>query len=116
MALSLDMDVHVPIAVTEGLRRRGLDVLASQDDGTVRMSDEELLVRATELRRVLFTQDDDLLQIASNWQEAGRSFAGIVYAHQLLAGIGRLVDDLELVCGVCGAEELSNSVTFLPLR
>ncbi len=31
MAQALYMDVHVPSAVTEGLRRRGVDVLTSQE-------------------------------------------------------------------------------------
>ena len=56
MALALYMDVHVPMAVTESLRRRGLDVLISQDDGTATRDDEALLARATELGRALFSQ------------------------------------------------------------
>jgi hypothetical protein len=35
------MDVHIPSAITEGLRRRGINVLTSQDDGT-RESDEKV--------------------------------------------------------------------------
>jgi hypothetical protein len=34
MALPLDMDVHVPAVITESLRRKMLDVLTSQEDGT----------------------------------------------------------------------------------
>ena len=34
MARAFYMDVHVPSAVTEGLRRRDADVLTSQEDGT----------------------------------------------------------------------------------
>ena len=48
MALSYYMDVHVPIAITEGLRRRGIDVLTSQEDGTREVDDETLLERASE--------------------------------------------------------------------
>jgi hypothetical protein len=28
------MDVHVPAAITEGLRRRNVDIVTSQEDGT----------------------------------------------------------------------------------
>jgi hypothetical protein len=49
MAHDFYMDVHVPSAITEGLRRRGIDVLTSQDDGTRQLNDEVLLVRATAL-------------------------------------------------------------------
>lgn len=61
------MDVHVPAAITEGLRGRGVDVLTSQEDGTRRWEDDALPVRATELQRILFTQDEDLLRIAADW-------------------------------------------------
>jgi len=76
MAQAWYMDVHVPSAVTAGLRRRGVDVLTSQEDGTREADDAALLQRATDLGRVLFTQDDDLLAIASQWQQEAREFAG----------------------------------------
>jgi len=60
------MDVHVPMAVTEALRRKGLDILTSQDDGTATKDDDILLARAAELGRVLFSQDRDFLRIASD--------------------------------------------------
>jgi predicted nuclease of predicted toxin-antitoxin system len=71
MTLPYYMDVHVPAAITEGLRRRAIDVLTSQEDGTRTSQDDELLQRATTLRRVLMSQDEDLLQIAHDWQAAG---------------------------------------------
>jgi len=37
------MDVHVPQAITDQLRRRGVDVLTTHDDGTDTLADEELL-------------------------------------------------------------------------
>ena len=43
MAWPVYMDVHVPAAITAGLRRRGLDVLTSQEDGSDTLSDERLL-------------------------------------------------------------------------
>ena len=94
MPLLLYMDVHVPAAITAGLRRRGIDVLTSQEDGSDRLSDDRLLARATELGRVLFSEDDDLLALAARWQHEGAAFSGVIYAHQLSAGIGTLVSDL----------------------
>ena len=115
MALKLYMDVHVPAAITEGLRRRLVDVVTSQDDGTREESDESLLTRSTELGRLLFSQDQDLLQIAHQWQQDQRSFAGLVFSPQN-ASVGRLIADLELVAHCCTQEEIANSVTFLPLK
>ena len=54
------MDVYVRRAISDGLRRGGVDVLTAQDDESTRLPDPELLDRATELGRVLFSQDDDL--------------------------------------------------------
>lgn len=116
MALSLYVDVHVPVAVTESLRRRGLDVLTSQDDGTATLDDEVLLARATELGRVLFSQDHDFLRIAAEWQRDGRRFVGLVFAAQQGVSLGRLADDLELLLTCCEPDELRDRVTYLPLR
>jgi hypothetical protein len=110
------MDVHVPAAITGGLRRRGIDVRTSQEDGTDRWLDDQLLERSNDLRRIIFSQDDDMLRIASLWQERGKTFSGVIYAHQMSAGIGTLVKDLELVLTCCTQEELSNRVTYLPLK
>ena len=116
MTVALYMDVHVPSRVTDGLRRRGVDVVTSQDDGTTTWPDERLLTRATELGRVLMSQDEDLLRIATEHQLHEESFSGVIYAHQLNAGIGDLVKDLELVTKCSSPDELANRITFLPLR
>lgn len=76
MSIRLYMDVHVRRAVTDGLRLRGVDVLTAREDGTLEYSDSELLDRSTELERVLFTQDDDLLREAKKRQESDTHFAG----------------------------------------
>lgn len=116
MPLTLYMDVHVPIVVTESLRRKGLDVLTSQDDGTATLDDETLLARASELGRVLFSQDQDFLRIAAEWQRAGRTFVGVIFAVQQGVSLGLLADDLELLLTCCDPEELRDRVTYLPLR
>jgi len=115
MSLSVYMDVHIPLAITEGLRRREIDVLTSQDDRTTEVDDEPLLTRATELGLLLFKQDEDLLTIAARWQRSGKQFVGILYAHQRGASLGRLVADIELLVTCTVPEELSNRVTYLPL-
>lgn len=61
-----------------GLRRRGLDVLTVQEDGRAGDSDQSMLDRATELGRVLFSQDDDLLVEASRRQASSLPFCGVI--------------------------------------
>lgn len=115
MSLLLYLDVHVPIVVTEALRRRGLDVLTSQEDGTATQDDEGLLARAAEQGRLLFTQDQDFLRIAAEWQREGRSFPGVLFAPQQGMSLGGLVTDLDLLLTCCEPEELAGRVTYLPL-
>lgn len=110
------MDVHVPAAITDGLRLRGVDVLTCQDDGRTRASDEELLERAGDLGRVFFTQDQDLLEITARWTGDAREFSGVIYCHQLAAGIGRIVADLELIANVMSLSEFKGTVVYLPLK
>jgi hypothetical protein len=115
MPLPIYMDVHIPLLITEGLRRRQIDVLTGQEDGTTTIQDEPLLDRATALGRLLFTQDQDSLRIASHRQGAGLPFAGILFAHQQGASLGRLIDDLELIAACGEPGEFANRVTYLPL-
>lgn len=116
MSHTLYMDAHVPSAITEGLRRRGIDVLTCQEDNADQFPDPALLERSTLLGRVLFSQDDDLLKLASQWQQDGNRFSGVIYAHQLSGGIGELVKDIELVLKCCETHEIENRVNFLPLN
>ena len=115
MSLPLYMDHHVRSAVTKGLRRRGLDVLTAFEDGHAATSDDQLLVRSTELGRVMFTQDDDFLVVSEAWLRDGRPFAGLVYAHQLHATVGQLISDLQLIVEAATPNEMKNTVLFLPL-
>lgn len=115
MPLRLYMDHHVPRAITNGLRLRGVDVLTAYEDGTSELEDPDLLDRAASLGRVLFTQDDDLLVEATKRQQSGVTFHGVVYAHQLRASIGQCVQDLELIATAGSDEDVVNRIIFLPL-
>jgi uncharacterized protein with PIN domain len=109
------MDQHVPRAITTGLRLRGVDVLTAYEDGRSEADDAQLLDRATELERILFSQDDDLLKEAARRQQANISFSGVIYAHQLQVTIGACVHDLELIAKAADPENLRGSIQFLPL-
>jgi len=115
MAIAFYTDHHVPRAITVGLRLRGVDVLTAYEDGRSELDDPALLDRASELQRVLFTRDDDLLIEATRRQRSGIPFRGVIYAHQLRVSIGRCIEDLELIAQVGEAEDMINHVDFLPL-
>lgn len=109
------MDVHVPAAITRALRRRGLDVITAQDDGTTRLPDPALLDRAAELGRVVFTRDSDFLGECVRRQRARILFATIVYAHQQHVSIGQCVDDLSIVAVASTSDEATGQIVYLPL-
>ena len=115
MSVKLYIDVHVRRAVTDGLRLRGVDVLTAQEDGAAEFEDSVLLDRSTELNRVLFSQDDDLLREANKRQQTGETFAGVIYAHQLNITVGRCIDDLELIARATEPDEWQNSTVYLPI-
>ena len=115
MSVRLYFDVHVPLAIAEALRLRDVDVLTAQEDGTSELKDEQLLDRATELGRLLFTQDKGFLREANRRQESGQHFAGILYAHQLNITIGECVSVLELIAKASESHEWIDRLEHLPL-
>ena len=93
MSLSLYMDHNVHAGITRGLRRRAVDCITAEEDGMDRAPDPELLSRATELGRVVFTQDTDVVELATNWISQGEPFTGVIYARQMGITIGQAVQD-----------------------
>ncbi len=114
MAISLYMDVHVPQAITEQLRRRSVDVITAIEDASAELPDDELLERVRLLGRVLFTQDIRFKALAEDWQRQGRPFAGLIFGHQLGGTIGQFVKDLELIALASESDEWQNTVEYLP--
>jgi predicted nuclease of predicted toxin-antitoxin system len=114
--LQFYMDVHIPRAITNGLRLRGVDILTAQEDGATETPDEILLERARELGRILFTFDEDFLVISSEYLRTSKPFSGIVYAHALLMSVRQCLDDLELIAKAGKTDDFRNHIEFLPLR
>jgi predicted nuclease of predicted toxin-antitoxin system len=115
MAVNFYMDVHVPRAITEQHRRRSIDVVTAQEDGADQLADEELLARAHELGRVLFTQDIRFKAMAELWQHQAGDFNGLIFGHQLRGTLGQYVSDLELIAQATDPTEWLNAVEVVPL-
>lgn len=64
------LDENVSNVIADGLRRRGIDVTTTPEQGLIASSDEVQLAFASSQGRVIFTQDDDFLRL---------HHAGIVY-------------------------------------
>jgi len=101
-------DEHVPKAIVKGLRRRGVDVLTTQEAGMMGASDEEHLVFAMTQGRVIITQDDDFLRLHAK----GVKHGGIVYAHQQTS-IADIIRGLMLIYQVLDSRDMQNHVEFL---
>ncbi len=114
MPLALYVDVHVPAAITEQLRRRGVDVLTALDDSAGELPDDELLLRARELGRVLFTQDIGFRALAEGWQRAGTPFNGLLFGHQLRGTIADYAADLEPIAKASSPDDWHGVVAYLP--
>jgi len=109
------MDVHVPQGITDALRARNVAVVTAREDGYAEADDAVLLARATVLNCVLFTRDQDFLQICAAWQRDRKPFTGLIYAHQLRVTIGRCVQDLALIAETGMPDDLANRVEHLPI-
>src|SRR5438105_440758 len=107
-------DENVDGAIISGLRERDCDVLTALQDGHNETDDRIVLDRAGQLRRLLLTQDQDLLRIANERQKAGIAFIGVIFAAQDKR-IGRYIDDLVLISEATTLEEHQDKVTYLPL-
>ena len=101
-------DEHVAKAVIRGLRQRGVDVLTVPEANKLGVDDEGHLAFALLESRVVFTQDDDFLRLASS----GNAHAGIVYAPQHTP-IGEIIQGLMLIYQVLEAEEMIGKVEYL---
>lgn len=101
-------DEHVAMAIANGLRKRGVDVLTVSEAGLLGTDDEELLAFVREEERVIVTQDRDFLQLAA--QEPRHP--GVVYAPQERS-IGEMVRMLDLLFQVSDAEEMEGRIEYI---
>jgi hypothetical protein len=115
MPLAFYMNEHVPKPITIGLRVRTGDVLTAQEDGQSEIDDAILMDRSTELSRVMFSFDADMLREATRRQRDGKSFGGLVFAQPARISVGECIRDLEIIAKVGEREDLLNQIIYLPL-
>lgn len=115
MSVAFYGDEHVSDALATALAARGVDMLLAVNDGMSSATDEDILDHATNLGRVVFTNDRDFLKIAALRIQTGEYFAGIVYCHQERLSLGETVDELEYLGQVAEPSEMINAVKYIPL-
>lgn len=107
--IKFHIDENITLAIGNGLRRRGIDVTTTPEQGMIWQSDEQQLAFALSQERVIFTQDTDFLRL----HHAGLSHAGIVYCPQTSKSIGEILQGLVLIWEVLNAEEMNNHLEYL---
>jgi hypothetical protein len=115
MPIPLFFDVHVDHAIVGQLRLRDVDVKTAQEDSVERLSDALLLDHASQLNRTVVTHDIRFHAMAEQWQQQGRAFCGLIFAHPMQVTIGQCVRDLELIAKATEPSDWVSAVIRLPL-
>jgi len=103
------MDQHYPGPVTEGLRRRGIDVLTAQEAERCGLPDPDQLAFAATEKRIMVTFDSDYLAL----HQSGIAHAGLAWCPQQKYGIGMLTQLLGLLHAVADRDSMRNHVEYL---
>ena len=99
----------VSVAVSEGLKRRGVKALSARDVGNLGLSDEEQLAYASKNNLAIVTHDDDdFLSMVMEFEHSG-----IAYVHQEKYTVGDLIRKLKLLWETTQSENMVNHVEFL---
>ena len=107
MAIKFYTDEHIHPEIAKALRKSGIDVLTAQQAGLLGVDDSEHLQFATSQGRIIFTQDEDFLDL--HWK---MKHNGIAYAHQRTS-MRRIIEGLTLIYEAMNEEEMQNHVEFL---
>lgn len=106
--LAFYTDESVNVAVTEGLKRRGIKAISTRDAKNLGLSDKEQLEYATRNNLVIVTHDDDFLSRTMKLEHKG-----VVYVHQQKYSVGNLIKMLKLLWDIAEQNEMVNHVEFL---
>ncbi len=103
----------VPVAIAEGLKRRGIDARSCRDVGNYGLPDEQQFDYACQNGLVIFTHDDDFLKLNAEYMAQGREHPGLIYAHQRDYSIGECIRRIKLIVDVLSPEEMRDHIEFL---
>ena len=103
------LDENLPTAIAEQLQRRGVDAITVRDLEAFGESDRQQLDRATEMVRVMCSNDPDFIELASE----GTEHRGIIFGQQDAHTVGDWVKFLALMHAVYQPDEVTNRLEFL---
>jgi len=102
------LDEHMPRAIADGLRRRGVDVRTISEAGLRSAADEEILVWAAAHRYVLVTSDSDFLRLHRQVDHNG-----IVWCNARGRSVRRVIDYLVLMSAIIDPDELCGTGEYI---
>ena len=103
-------DEDVNVAITEGLKRRGIKAISCQEVDNIGLSDEEQIRYANSNKLVILTHDVDFLRIV---HERKISHSGIIFVSQNKLSVGEIIRKIEFLVSMLSQEDMENHVEFL---
>lgn len=98
----------------DALRAQGIDVRTAGEEGTEGYSDEQQLLYAKALGRVIYSFNrGDFMALHTRFLTEGTSHSGIILAPQRRYSVGEQLRRLLLIVEARSAEELQDQVIFL---
>lgn len=103
------LDEHIPAAVADGLRARGIDVTTTPGAGLLGADDVAQLTYALGEKRVLVTNDHGFLRMHNQ----SVPHAGIAYCRHGSLTIGQIVRTLVVIYEIMAPDEIAGMVEYL---
>ena len=107
--IQFHLNENISLVVANSLRRRGINVTTTPEEGLIAVADEVQLAFARSQGRVMFTQDADFLRL----RQAGADHVGIVYCIQGSRSIGEIIRGLVLIWELLESADMVRCVEFI---
>lgn len=104
------LDESIPVAISEGLKRRGIKALSSRDAGNLGSSDQKQLEFAIREKAVLVTNDADFLRM---FKKKPVDHFGLIYYQQEKYTVTEVIRRLEDLTAILTKEDFKNRIEFL---
>ncbi len=104
------LDENISFAVSEGLKRRGIDAFSAKDANTLGFSDKQQLDFSISQKATLVTTDVDFLRML---QKNNIEHYGIIYFEQEKYGVGDIIRKIEELVTILEPENFRNHIEFL---
>ena len=109
MPVPFHLDEHIPLALADALRNRGIDVTTTADAGLMGTGDREHLAFAAKVGRVVITQDVDFLRLHAEGYLTRASRTG----DHGCAVFGDVLRSLVLIHAALSPDDMKNRVEYL---